>query len=181
MNFHFTEFRRDKSPWMRRQHLWCVIVWISESASDLCWIWPRSWSGRSLFFFHRFSTATSLCTYRICSVPACWLSCVSKRWTGNSAVCYLLEHSPLVLWAIGGLFQPFASVMQGLGKLQVHTIHMFLVYLLTTSGLFGHCMFSTVYASVRAFNLSQLWFNLSQVWDKLPSSYLKHRKPLILR
>ncbi len=32
---------------MRHQHRWCVIVWISERASQVCWIWPRVYTVRA--------------------------------------------------------------------------------------------------------------------------------------
>ena len=44
------------SPWISRQHLWWTTVWTSGRSSHVCWIWPRSCSGRAASVVNQFST-----------------------------------------------------------------------------------------------------------------------------
>ena len=40
MKRHLEGARRERSPCMSRQYRWCVIVWSSERASQVCWMCP---------------------------------------------------------------------------------------------------------------------------------------------
>ena len=44
---HLEGARRESSPCKSLQHRWCVIVWSSERASQVCWMWPKVWMGRA--------------------------------------------------------------------------------------------------------------------------------------
>ena len=58
MNLHLEEVSLASSPWINRQHPWWVqwtTVWVSVRPSHVCWIWPRSCSGRSASVVNRFS------------------------------------------------------------------------------------------------------------------------------
>ena len=46
IKLHLGDARRERSPCMRRQHRWCVIVWSSERTSQVCWMCPKVWTGR---------------------------------------------------------------------------------------------------------------------------------------
>jgi hypothetical protein len=48
MKCYLEDAKRESSPCMRHQHRWCVIVWSSERVSQVCWMWPKVWIGRSL-------------------------------------------------------------------------------------------------------------------------------------
>ena len=48
MTSHLEDTKREISPCMSHQHLWCVIVWSSERVSQVCWMWPKVWIGRTL-------------------------------------------------------------------------------------------------------------------------------------
>ena len=55
MNLQLGETSRASSPWINHQHLWWDVVWSSAKVSHVCWIWPRSWSGRSASVVKRLS------------------------------------------------------------------------------------------------------------------------------
>jgi hypothetical protein len=44
---HLEGARRESSPCMSLQHRWCVIVWSSERGSQVWWMWPSVWIGRT--------------------------------------------------------------------------------------------------------------------------------------
>ena len=44
---HLEGARRESSPCISRQHRWCAIVWSSERASQVCWMWPSVCIGRA--------------------------------------------------------------------------------------------------------------------------------------
>ena len=47
MNFHLVEVTRVSSPSSSLHHLWWTSVWSSDRAFHVCWMWPRSCTGRS--------------------------------------------------------------------------------------------------------------------------------------